>query len=111
MRLSILGGLVAVAVAAFSGPAAAQKLCASPQQMSGFKTCADVAKARQEGAFVLYTTDPERGTAQLLGAFNKLFPEIKTSFVRLQAGALYAKLMAERRAGSYLVDALEISDL
>ena len=40
--------------------------CASPQQMDGFKTCADVAKAKQEGAVVIYTTDPERGTAELL---------------------------------------------
>ena len=27
--------------------------------MDGFKTCADVAKAEQEGALVVYSTDPE----------------------------------------------------
>src|SRR5258708_35756506 len=77
------------------GRAAAPGGCASPTQMDGFKTCADLAKAEQEGAFVLYTTDPEAGTAKLLAAFNQGFPKIKTSFIRLQAGALFAKLMAE----------------
>ncbi len=91
--------------------ASAAGLCASPQQMDGFKTCADVAKAAQEGALVVYSTDPEAGTAKLLASFNQLFPNIKTSYIRLQAGALYAKLMAERQAKSYLVDALQLSDL
>jgi iron(III) transport system substrate-binding protein len=103
--LALLGLLV------LGNGAAAQGTCAAPKQMAGFKTCADVDRAKQEGAVVIYTTDPERGTAELLSAFNKQFPEIKTSFVRLQAGALYAKLMAERRANSFLVDALELSDL
>jgi iron(III) transport system substrate-binding protein len=93
------------------GRAAAAGGCANPTQMDGFKTCADLAKAEQEGAFVLYTTDPEAGTAKLLAAFNQGFPKIKTSFIRLQAGALFAKLMAERQAKSYLVDAMQISDL
>jgi len=92
-------------------PAEAAGTCASPTQMDGFKTCADLAKAEQEGAFVLYTTDPEAGTAKLLASFNQAFPKIKTSFIRLQAGALFAKLMAERQAKSYLVDAMQISDL
>lgn len=85
--------------------------CANPRQMDGFRTCADVDKAHQEGALVVYSTDPEAGTARLLAAFNELFPKIKTSFVRLQAGALYAKLMAERQAKSYLVDEIQISDM
>ena len=42
--------------------AEADGACANPTQMDGFKTCADLAKAEQEGAFVLYTTDPEAGT-------------------------------------------------
>jgi iron(III) transport system substrate-binding protein len=91
--------------------AEAAGVCASPVQMDGFKTCADLAKAEQEGAFVLYTTDPEAGTAKLLASFNQSFPKIRTSFIRLQAGALFAKLMAERQAKSYLVDAMQISDL
>ena len=54
--------------------------------MPGFKTCANVEKAEAEGAFVLYSTDPEAGQVKLLASFNKVFPKIKTSYVRLQAG-------------------------
>ena len=79
--------------------------------MEGFKTCADVDKAKAEGAFTLYSTDPEQGQVKLLAAFNKMFPKIKTSYVRLQAGALYAKVLSERQAKSYLVDVIQISDM
>jgi iron(III) transport system substrate-binding protein len=82
-----------------------------PGKCRGFKTCADVDKAEAEGAFVLYSTDPEAGQVKLLAAFNKLFPKIKTSYVRLQAGALYAKVLSERQAKSYLVDVIQISDM
>ena len=87
------------------------KLCDKPREMDGFKTCADVDKAKAEGAFVLYSTDPEAGQVKLLAAFNKMFPEIKTSYVRLQAGALYAKILSERQAKSYLVDVVQLSDM
>jgi iron(III) transport system substrate-binding protein len=87
------------------------KLCDKPRQMEGFKTCADVAKAEGEGNFVLYSTDPEQGQAKLLASFNKMFPKIKTNYVRLQAGALYAKVLSERQAKSYLVDVIQISDM
>src|SRR5476649_2879795 len=95
------------------GAAEAQqaKLCDASRQMDGFKTCADVAKAEAEGAFVLYSTDPEQGQAKLLASFNKMFPKVKTNYVRLQAGALYAKVLSERQAKSYLVDVIQISDM
>ncbi len=60
---------------------------------------------------MLYSTDPEQGQAKLLGSFNKMFPKIKTNYVRLQAGALYAKIRTERQAKSYLVDVIQISDM
>jgi iron(III) transport system substrate-binding protein len=104
---SLLAGALACASPAFADA----KLCASPQQMEGFKTCADLAKAKAEGAFVLYSTDPEAGQVKLLAAFNKMFPDIKTSYVRLQAGALYAKILSERQAKSYLVDVIQLSDM
>ena len=87
------------------------KLCDKPRQMEGFKTCANVDKAEAEGAFTLYSTDPEQGQVKLLASFNKVFPKIKTSYVRLQAGALYAKVLSERQAKSYLVDVIQISDM
>src|SRR5262249_57898749 len=55
--------------------------------------------------------DSEQGAVKLLAAFNKLFPKIKTSYVRLQAGALYAKVLSERQARSYLVDVIQLSDM
>src|SRR3954452_180052 len=107
---TLSAGVAAAAIFLLVPPADAAS-CASPKQMDGFKTCADIAKAEQEGAFTLYTTDPEAGSAKLMASFNQAFPKIKTSFIRLQAGALFAKLMAERQAKSYLVDAMQISDL
>lgn len=103
--------LCSVGLAAGSPALADAKVCDKPQQMDGFKTCADIAKAKAEGAFTLYSTDPEQGQVKLLAAFNKVFPEIKTSYVRLQAGALYAKVLSERQANSYLVDVIQISDM
>ncbi len=111
MKLFAAMGMAACVIG-WTGLAHAQaKVCEKPRQMEGFKTCADVAKAEAEGAFVLYSTDPEPGQAKLVGAFNKAFPKIKTTYFRLQAGALYAKLLSERQAKSYLVDVVQISDM
>ncbi|HEX3404660.1 MAG TPA: extracellular solute-binding protein [Acetobacteraceae bacterium] len=107
-RPSYAGGFVALAI--LIGSAAAHA-CDTPRQMDGFKTCADVAKAEEEGAFVLYSTDPEAGSEAELAKFHAMFPKIKTNYVRLQAGALYAKLSAERQAKSYLVDVVQLSDI
>jgi iron(III) transport system substrate-binding protein len=109
-----LFAVMGVAVCAMGWTVAAQaqaKLCDSPKEVQGIKTCANVEKAEAEGAFVLYSTDPEAGQVKLLAAFNKSFPKIKTSYVRLQAGALYAKVLSERQAKSYLVDVIQISDM
>ena len=92
-------------------PASAQGACANPRQMDGFKTCADVAKAEQEGALVLYSPDPEENSAKLMEAFHQAFPKIATNYIRLQTGALYQKLMTERRAKVYQVDVLQLTDM
>jgi iron(III) transport system substrate-binding protein len=76
-----------------------------------FSTGADVAKAEAEGEVVYYGHDSEPGIAVLLDAFKKDFPKIKTSYVRLQTGALYAKVTAERSAGRFGVDVLQLSDI
>src|SRR5205807_6925264 len=103
-----------VALAALLGlPAwgAEGDLCAKPTQLQGFKTCADVAKAEAEGEVVIYSTNPEAAAQKALAVFRAQFPKIKTNYVRLQAGALYAKVLAERQARSYLVDVLQLSDM
>src|ERR1700758_1670247 len=103
--------LVALSVAALicgAASAAEEGLCPDPKQMQGFKTCADVAKAEAEGEVVIYATNPEAAELQVLGEFAKLFPKIKPNYTRLQAGALYAKVTAERQAKTYTVDAMQI---
>jgi iron(III) transport system substrate-binding protein len=85
--------------------------CANPKQFDGFKTCADIAKATEEGEVVIYSANPEVVEAKVFAVFNRMFPKIKTSFVSLPAGALYAKVLADRQARSYLVDILELSDM
>src|SRR5260370_30681803 len=75
-----------------------------------FQTSADVAKAEQEGEVVYYGHDGEAGIGVLLDAFKKDFPKIKTSYARLQTGALYAKITAERPAGRFAVARLQRSD-
>ena len=113
MKLITIATLAAsaLALAGISTANAQAKLCDNPKQMQGFKTCANVEKAEAEGAFVLYSTDPEQGQAKLLAAFSQMFPKIKTNYMRLQAGALYAKILSERQAKSYLVDVIQISDM
>src|SRR5207253_2799720 len=77
--------------------AAARETAAQPRvsKVHDFQTAADVAKAEQEGEIVYYGHDGEAGIGTLLDAFKKDFPRIKTSYTRLQTGALYAKVTAE----------------
>lgn len=107
-RLSVAACVLALSAGA---TARAASVCANPTKIQGFSTCADVAKAEQEGAVVVYATDPEDAMTAELAEFHALFPKIKTNYMRLQAGALYAKLNTERRAGAYLVDDMQISDM
>jgi iron(III) transport system substrate-binding protein len=90
--------------------AGAQAPARTPTKVLDFQTTADVAKAEQEGEVVYYGHDSEPAIADLLEAFRKDFPKLKTSYVRAQTGALYAKLLAERSAGRFLVDVLQMSE-
>jgi iron(III) transport system substrate-binding protein len=91
-------------------PAAAQSPAKSTKVLD-FHTGADVAKAEQEGEVIYYSHDGEAGIAALLEGFRKDFPKIKTNYVRAQTGALYAKITAERSAGRFGVDVLQLSDI
>jgi iron(III) transport system substrate-binding protein len=106
-------GLALILALAMAGPALAEEedACAKPTKVQGFETCADVAKAEAEGEVVVYATNPEAAELRVLAEFTKLFPKIKTNYTRLQAGALYAKVSAERQAKTYTVDAMQISDM
>jgi iron(III) transport system substrate-binding protein len=107
MRLATAFTLAALAAA----PSAWAAACDTPRQMDGFKTCADVAAAEKEGSVVMYSPDPEANQASLMGAFHAAFPKIETTFLRLQTGALYAKLMAERQAKVFQPDVLTLTDM
>ncbi len=98
------------AATAWAAPAPAG-LCAHPQKIQGFTTCADVVAAEREGAVVVYSPDVEPATAAIMDAFHALFPKIKTNYVRLQTGALYAKVLSERQARTYVVDVMDLSDV
>ncbi len=97
-----------------SGAALAQALqpsCPTPKEVKGFLTCADVEKAEKEGALVYYGPDVERQLVGMLKKFNELFPAINTGqYLREQTGRLYAKLNAERQAGTFLADVVALSD-
>lgn len=107
----LFGALAIVVTAVAPAWAAEGDLCPKPQELPGFKTCADVAKAEAEGEVVIYAPDPEAAEQKVLAAFRAAFPKIKTTYVRLQTGALYAKVLAERQARSYLFDVLDLSDM
>ena len=105
------GALLAAApILGATRPAAAQTPAKSTKVLD-FQTGADVAKAEQEGEVVYYGHDGEAGIAALLEGFRKDFPKIKTSYVRAQTGALYAKITAERSANRFGVDVLQLSDI
>ena len=103
--------LAAPVVHAVVDGAAHAATCANPKQMNGFKTCANVEAAEKEGALTVYSPDPETNQAKLHAAFMEMFPKIKVTYIRLQTGALYAKLMAERQANVFQPDVLWLSDM
>ena len=107
------GALAAAAVPLLAGApfASAQSPARGVTKVLDFQTSADVAKAEQEGEVVYYGHDGEQGIVTLLDAFKKDFPKIKTSYVRLQTGALYANIAAERSAGRFGVDVMQLSDI
>jgi len=107
----IRSAAIAAAVMLVTPAAADAAACANPKQMDGFKTCANVEQAEKEGALTVYSPEPETNQAKQHAPFMQMFPKIKVTFIRLQTGALYAKLMAERQANVFLPDVLWLSDM
>ena len=105
------GALVAAAAPLLARAPLTAAQARAATKVLDFQTLADVAKAEQEGEVVYYGHDGEAGIGVLLDSFKKDFPKIKTSYVRLQTGALYAKITAERSAGRFGVDVLQLSDI
>lgn len=63
-----------------------------------------------EGAFTLYTSQPEQDIAQLVTAFNEGYPNIDVEIFRSGTEEVISKVMAEKQTGNILADALLVSD-
>jgi iron(III) transport system substrate-binding protein len=110
--MGVLHGIAALAAMVVgAGSACAAGPCEHPRQMDGFRTCANVEQAFAEGAVVHYSPDPESEMSTYMGAFHKAFPQIQTTYLRLQTGALYAKRTAERQARAYIPDTLILTEM
>jgi iron(III) transport system substrate-binding protein len=102
----------ALVAALLTAPAAsAAAPCDHPRQMDGFKTCANVEEAFREGALVHYSPDAESRMSAYVAEFHKAFPRISVTYLRLQTGALYAKVTAERQAKAYINDTLILTEV
>src|SRR5499425_2659786 len=111
-RRALLKASAALPLVGIAAPnVLSQPLSKSPTKVLDFQTNADIAKAEQEGQLVFYCHENEAGTAGIMEGFSKDFPKIKTSYVRAQTGALYAKITAERSAGRFVCDVLQLSDI
>src|SRR3954462_5811828 len=110
-RRHLLQAGAALAATPVFAPAVSAQGARTPTKVHDFTTYADVAKAEQEGALVFYCHENEAGTAAIMEGFGKDFPKIKTSYVRAQTGALYNKILSERSAGRFDVDAIQLSDV
>ena len=108
-RAALAGGLGMATLPLMAGRAAAQT--GPVTTVNGVQTTADVAKAEQEGSMLFYTHDGEAAAAIVVDAFTKTFPKIKGEYFRAQNGAMYSKLLAERSAGRFNVDAVQFSDI
>ncbi|CAK7262173.1 MULTISPECIES: ABC transporter substrate-binding protein [unclassified Shinella] len=74
---------------------------------------ADIEGSKKEGKLVWYTSiAPEEGVVAILGAFRQKYPWIDvSSYLRLQNGRLYPKLLEETTQGAYLADVFHQSEL
>ena len=68
-----------------------------------------VKAAEQEGQLVIYTLS-EIGDIFVNGGFQKKFPKIKLSIVTARGGEHVPRIMAERRAGKFLVDVADLGN-
>jgi len=83
------------------------------KMVSGIETGADIDKAKKEGKVVWYSAEREMDMNKIQETFNKKFEGIdaRSSYLREQTGRLYAKLVAERDAGQFIADVVNLTDL
>src|SRR5258707_11391993 len=90
--------IAGLAATALSVPAAAQQEFGSPEL---------IAAAKQEGRLVLYTPNFAEVEQEVINAFHKRFPEIKTDMVRPPGGLPLNRIKTEgasTRPPAYIID-------
>ncbi|HEY1373642.1 MAG TPA: extracellular solute-binding protein [Candidatus Binatia bacterium] len=101
MKMKILSAAVVAAVVAWSGAA----LAASAPNDPFPKAAAELyAKAKQEGAVIVYTVWDVEHIVAILDAFSKRFPGIKTSYWQGRNPEIVQRTVTEFQAGKESVD-------
>ncbi|MDE3113603.1 MAG: extracellular solute-binding protein [Chloroflexota bacterium] len=117
--LSVLG-LVASACGGAAQPSAAPSAAATTAGASAAATAAakpgevdaaTLAKAKQEGKVVFYTSLQTDDADPLVKAFMKAYPEIKVDLNRKSSSKILTQFMTEAKAGKVLADVLETGGL
>lgn len=120
IALSILGILASAcggAAEPSASPAAsaaattAASAAATAAAKSGEVDAATLAKAKQEGKVVFYTSLQTDDADPLVKAFMKAYPDIKVDLNRKSSSKILTQFMTEAKAGKVLADVLETGGL
>jgi len=80
-------------------------------QSTGFTATPElIAAAKKEGKLTVYTVQDPEGELKMVKAFNKRFPEIKVSMLRLPGGQLVTRVKAESSSNRLSADLISFSD-
>jgi iron(III) transport system substrate-binding protein len=63
------------------------------------------------GTITLYTSESEQQVNEMVGDFNRLYPDVKVEIFRAGTGEVIAKLQAEMEAGQIMADLIWFADL
>ncbi|MBL3538223.1 ABC transporter substrate-binding protein [Aminivibrio sp.] len=78
---------------------------------AGMAGMADAAgKSALKGTVVLYTSQPEKDVAKLIGAFNGKYPGVTVDVFRSGTEEVVSKIRAENKVKSVLADVLLVAD-
>ena len=93
-------------VSACGGQATPQS---APTLMPGQSADELVSQAKTEGQVDWYTVFTDANSAPIIEAFNKDYPEIKVSTLRLSAAQLSSRIATEQRGGQYSADVVSLN--
>lgn len=104
-------GMSALILAACGGGAGEGESTPAESSAAGSSAASSqTAASDAEGQFTLYTSQPEQDIAQLVAAFNEVYPNIDVEIFRSGTEEVISKVMAEKQTGNILADALLVSD-